>query len=329
VIPGDPGDPMRVPCIRAVSVRSHRSERQSARRPATERGNTLSDTLVEWVGFQQVDVFTAVPFRGNPVAVILDGNRLSSEQMQRIANWTNLSETTFVCDATVPEADYRLRIFTPQSELPFAGHPTVGSARALLDSGLTPKSPGRLVQECGHGLVELRIEGDKISFRLPEPRFTSPSDGELAAVIAALGVAPDAVVSAAIVDVGAVWMTLHLDSADRVTELAPDMTLLAKSYHACTGVTVFGLSADSDTVSVEVRSFAPADGVPEDPVCGSGNGCVAAVIRRNAVLDTTTYVARQGRTLGRDGRVEVEFASDGAIWLGGHAVTCVRGDITL
>ena len=284
---------------------------------------------MEGAGFAQVDVFTAVPFRGNPVAVVLDGNHLSSAEMQRIANWTNLSETTFVCDATIPEADYRLRIFTPHSELPFAGHPTVGSARALLDGGFIPKSPGRLVQECGQGLVELRIEGDRIYFRLPEPRFTSPSDGDLAAVIAALGVASGAVVSAAIVDVGAVWMTLHLNSADQVTGLGPDMTLLANSYHDCTGVTVFGLSADSETADVEVRSFAPADGVPEDPVCGSGNGCVAAVIRRNAVLDTTSYVASQGRMLGRDGRVEVEFASDGTIWLGGCAVTCVRGDIRL
>jgi PhzF family phenazine biosynthesis protein len=292
----------------------------------------MSDMLDDSVGFAQVDVFTAVPYRGNPVAVVLDGNALSTEQMQRIANWTNLSETTFVCDPASTEADYRLRIFTPASELPFAGHPTVGSARAVLEDGLRPKREGRLVQECGQGLVELRLEGDKIFFELPEPSFATPGDAERAAVVAALGVEPGAVLSATAVDVGVVWMTLQLDSAETVELLEPDMTALvalAHAYPSSIGVTVFGLTPAGDTADVEVRSFAPADGVPEDPVCGSGNGCVAAVVQRDALIGEDTYVARQGRALGREGRVDVEFGDDGAIWLGGHAVTCVRGRIVV
>jgi PhzF family phenazine biosynthesis protein len=292
----------------------------------------MSDIPDDSVGFAQVDVFTATPYKGNPVAVVLDGNGLSSEQMQRIANWTNLSETTFVCDATSPEADYRLRIFTPQSELSFAGHPTVGSAWAVLEAGLRPKREGRLVQECGHGLIELRLEGDRVFLELPEPSFDTPGDTERAAVVAAFGVEPGAALSATAVDVGVVWMTLQLDSAERVAQLEPDMaalTALAGTYESCIGVTVFGLTSEGDTADVEVRSFAPADGVPEDPVCGSGNGCVAAVVRRDALIGKDTYVARQGRALGREGCVEIEFGGDGAIWLGGHAVTCVHGRIVV
>jgi PhzF family phenazine biosynthesis protein len=277
------------------------------------------------LAFQQVDVFTAVPFKGNPVAVVLDGDALSSAAMQAIAAWTNLSETTFVCAPTDPRADYRLRIFTPRSELPFAGHPTIGSAHAALRHGLKPRVEGRLVQECGKGLVDIKIDGERLLLALPEPQFREPTAPQLAAAAHGLGIAASDMRRASIVDVGPVWFTLQLASGDAVRALAPDMPKLAAlSPIGITGVNVFGLYAGSVGPHLEVRSFAPGEGVPEDPVCGSGNGCVAALVRRDGVLNTSTYVASQGRCLGRDGQVTVQFES-GTIWLGGHAVTCVEG----
>lgn len=278
--------------------------------------------------FKQVDVFTDVPFKGNPVAVVLDGDGLTTTQMQSIANWTNLSETTFVCAPTHPDADYRLRIFTPVSELLFAGHPTIGSAWAVLQHGLKPKTPGRLIQECGKGLIALRVAGQSLFFALPEPAFTAPGDAQLAAVATALGVAADEIILSSIVDVGAIWFTVQLPSAEKVFALAPDMaSLTALGNDRFVGVNVFGLHPAGSAAAVEVRSFAPACGVPEDPVCGSGNGSVAAMVRRHRILTASAYVATQGRCLGRDGRVQVEFDADGTIWLGGNAVTCVDGSI--
>jgi len=277
------------------------------------------------LAFQQVDVFTAVPFKGNPVAVVLDGDTLSSAQMQSIAAWTNLSETTFVCTPTDQRADYRLRIFTPKRELPFAGHPTIGSAHAVLRHGLKPRVAGNLVQECAKGLVDIKIDGDRVLLALPEPQFREPTTPQVAAVAEGLGVKTAQIQRAAIIDVGPVWFTVQLASGDVVRALAPDMAKLASlSPIGMTGVNVFGLYPRGGSADIEVRSFAPGEGVPEDPVCGSGNGCVAALVRRDGVLKTQTYVASQGRCLGRDGQVTVEF--DGTtIWLGGHAVTCVEG----
>ena len=277
------------------------------------------------LAFQQVDVFTAVPFKGNPVAVVLDGDRVPSADMQAIAGWTNLSETTFVCTPTDERADYRLRIFTPKRELPFAGHPTIGSAHAVLRHGLKPKTTGRLVQECGKGLVDIKLDGERLFLALPEPQFREPSASQVAAAAEGLGVKTADIQRASIIDVGPVWFTLQLPSADTVAALAPDMgKLAALSSIGITGVNVFGLHAVGAGADLEVRSFAPGDGVPEDPVCGSGNGCVAALVRRDRVLQSRRYVAGQGRCLGRDGRVAVEL--DGStIWLGGHAVTCVEG----
>jgi PhzF family phenazine biosynthesis protein len=245
--------------------------------------------------------------------------------MQSIAAWTNLSETTFVCAATDPRADYRLRIFTPKRELPFAGHPTIGSAHAVLHNGLKPRTPGRLVQQCGKGFVDIKIDGERLLLALPEPQFRAPARSDLAAVAHALGVTTTDIQRAAIIDVGPVWFTIQLVSGDAVLTLAPDMGKLASlNSIGITGVNVFGLyDAGADT-TLEVRSFAPGDGVPEDPVCGSGNGCVAALVRREGLLKTRSYVASQGRCLGRDGLVTVQF-DDGTIWLGGHAVTCVEG----
>ena len=275
--------------------------------------------------FQQVDVFTAVPFQGNPVAVVLDGDELSGAAMQSIAAWTNLSETTFVCAPTDPRADYRLRIFTPRRELPFAGHPTIGSAHAALRHGLKPRTEGRLVQECGKGLVDIQIDGDRLFLALPEPQFREPAPPQIASVADGLRIGPADIQRASIVDVGPVWFTIQLASGDAVRALAPDMgKLAALSAMGLTGVNVFGLYPPGAGADLEVRSFAPGDGVPEDPVCGSGNGCVAALVRRDRVLETHAYVASQGRCLGRDGRVAVRF-DGGTIWLGGHAVTCVEG----
>jgi len=277
--------------------------------------------------FQQVDVFTAVPFKGNPVAVVLDGDGLAASEMQAIARWTNLSETTFVCAPDDSAADYRLRIFTPMHELPFAGHPTIGSAYAVLRHGRSPRTPGRLVQQCGKGLVPLRLEGDRIFLALPAPAFREPTAGEVARAADALGIAAADVCRAAIIDVGPVWFTLQLPDGAAVLGLSPDMgKLSALEIAGVTGVNVFGLYPDARPAHVEVRSFAPAGGVPEDPVCGSGNGCVAALIRRDKVLSVPSYGANQGRCMGRDGRVEVQF-DDGIIWLGGQAVTCIEGTL--
>jgi len=279
------------------------------------------------LAFQQVDVFTAVPFKGNPVAVVLDGDELSSPQMQSIASWTNLSETTFVCTPTDQRADYRLRIFTPKRELPFAGHPTIGSAHAVLRHGLKPRASGHLVQQCGKGLVDIKIDGELLLLALPEPQFREPTLSQLAAVAEGLGVMTDDIQRAAIIDVGPVWFTVQLASDDVVRALAPDMgKLAALNPIGITGVNVFGLYPRGGSADIEVRSFAPGDGIPEDPVCGSGNGCVAALVRRDGVLKAHAYVASQGRCLGRDGQVTVQFDTS-TIWLGGHAVTCVEGSL--
>jgi PhzF family phenazine biosynthesis protein len=282
------------------------------------------------VAFQQVDVFTAVPFRGNPVAVVLEGEGLSAAQMQAIAGWTNLSETTFICPPTDPAADYRLRIFTPRAEIPFAGHPTIGSAHALLRHGRVPRRPGRLVQECGKGLVDLRVDGDRLFLALPKPAFREPDAAQRAAAAAALGLTAAEILRAAIIDVGPVWFTVQLRDGATVAKLEPDMAAItALSRDPVTGLNVFGLYGDGGTADLEVRSFAPAHGVPEDPVCGSGNGCVAALIQRDKLLARPSYVSSQGRCLQREGHVEVRFADDGTIWLGGHAVTCIEGTLTV
>lgn len=272
--------------------------------------------------FAQVDVFTAVPLMGNPVAVVLDGAGLSTEQMQAMAAWTNLSETTFVLPPTNSEADYRVRIFTPKAELPFAGHPTLGTAHAVIEAGIAVPKDGRLVQECAVGLVELTVGADRLSFRLPRYALTELSDPEATAWINA----PVRGMAQA-VDVGPVWLVAEVDGVSALENLAHDEARLAAYYvpKGWTGATLYAAEGDR----VVVRSFAPGDGIPEDPVCGSGNGAAAA-FRLNAgqVGDGDSYRASQGRQVGRDGWIDIRF--DGSsIHVGGQCVTCITGTVSI
>ncbi|MBM3367308.1 MAG: PhzF family phenazine biosynthesis protein [Betaproteobacteria bacterium] len=275
--------------------------------------------------FKQVDVFTTVSFRGNPVAVVLQADGLSGEDMQRIAGWTNLSETTFVLEPTVAGADYRLRIFTPRDELPFAGHPTIGSAHAVLEAGLVTPRDGRFRQECGAGVLELTETRGVIEVKAPRANV-APLDAaripELERTLRGKVHTPPRIVS-----VGPVWLIADLGTAAAVDALVPDMAAIgafADSIRA-TGLTVFGATGQPGA-AIHVRSFAPSHGVPEDPVCGSGNISVAAFLRESgqATRFGAAYRSRQGMQMGRDGSVSIRIGDDG-IHLGGQAVTCVEG----
>ncbi len=283
--------------------------------------------------FKQVDVFTAEPFAGNPVAVILDADGLDGAAMQRIANWTNLSETTFVLKPQQAGADYRVRIFTPRQELPFAGHPTLGTAHAVLDAGVAVARDGRLVQECNVGLVNLAASGAGaervLTLELPPatPHALAPADlDELSSVLGA-PMAPSP--SPCLIDVGPRWIVARLQDAAAVAGLRPDLArmMALETRLGATGVTVFGLHPSGGPAAIEVRSFAPSSGVNEDPVCGSGNGCVAVLARDGGLLDALgrRYVAAQGGQVGRAGRVMVEIDGHGIVRLGGQCVTCVDG----
>ncbi len=272
--------------------------------------------------FKQVDVFTAVPLMGNPVAVVLDGEGLSDAQMQAFANWTNLSETTFVLPPSDPAADYRVRIFTPRAELPFAGHPTLGTAHAVIEEGLARPSDGRLVQQCAVGLVDLAVGDGGLSFRLPRYSLADLTDPEATAWIGAAVKG-----HAKAVDVGPVWLVAELAEVDELERLAHDETQLA-AYYVPKGMTGATLYAVKDG-RVVVRSFAPGDGIAEDPVCGSGNGAVAAFrLTAGQVASGDAYVASQGRQMGRDGHVSVRIEG-AAIHIGGSCVTCVEGALRL
>ncbi|MCU0898229.1 MAG: PhzF family phenazine biosynthesis protein [Burkholderiales bacterium] len=284
--------------------------------------------------FKQVDVFTSRPFLGNPVAVVLDAAGLGDADMQAIARWTNLSETTFV----LPPAkggDYRLRIFTPASELPFAGHPTLGSAHAALEAGVIPAGKREFVQECGAGSLRLSVEQagpERLIFVEAPPASLRPAeDVHLDEVAAALGIPDVPGVRPLIVNVGPAWLVIDLGDGELVSSLVPRMSALAsvsKAMHI-TGVTVFGRQSGIDA-RLRVRSFAPAEGVPEDPVCGSGNVSVAAYLRETGQLGPVgaLYTASQGREVGRDGRVHLRVDERGTrIALGGAAITCIDGSI--
>ncbi|MDX1374259.1 MAG: PhzF family phenazine biosynthesis protein [Burkholderiales bacterium] len=282
--------------------------------------------------FKQVDVFTRVPYLGNPVAVVLDAEGLSGAQMQRIAGWTNLSETTFVLPPQVRSADYRLRIFTPRAELPFAGHPTLGSAHAVLEAGLARPRDGLLRQECGAGLVTIAVEDDaeaRLWLASPPTRVSAVDRGQFATLDQALGIPFERDPPPQIVDVGPVWLVVRLSDARRVASLRPDLAAVAafSTRLGLSGVVAFGQSQDAES-AIHLRAFAPAHGIAEDPVCGSGNISVAASLTHTGWLERigARYRARQGMALGRDGRIALRVEDGGGrIWLGGDAVTCIDG----
>ncbi|QNK69266.1 PhzF family phenazine biosynthesis protein [Variovorax sp. PAMC26660] len=285
--------------------------------------------------YKVVDVFTSRPFMGNPVAVILDAEGIDTQEMQAIAGWTNLSETTFVLPPSSRDADYRLRIFTPRSELPFAGHPTLGSAHAILEAGrATPRDNGRLVQECGMGLVALTVSDigkeRRLSFELPPARIAALRDADLNDLEAAVGRRLKVKVEPGIVTVGPIWIIAQLEDADAVIGLRPDLARLAELERrlGVTGLTVFGPHPSGDA-AIEVRTFAPSSGVNEDPVCGSGNGSVAAFLWARGLLPSggKDYVATQGRCVGRNGRIAVNVDSKGGVFIGGSCVTCIDGSM--
>ncbi|WP_427914521.1 PhzF family phenazine biosynthesis protein [Ramlibacter sp. MMS24-I3-19] len=280
--------------------------------------------------FQQVDVFTAVPYLGNPVAVVLDGRGLATEQMQSFTNWTNLSEATFVLPPEHPGADYKLRIFCPGRELPFAGHPTLGSCHAWLRAGGRPKGE-HIVQECGVGLVKIRRDGDRLAFAAPPLRKSGPlDDADVDLIARGLGVERSDIVAHAWCDNGPNWRGVMLRDAAQVLALRPDASVLAGLDVGVVGprgkVGVVG--SRNDDCAFEVRAFLPGNaGMIEDPVTGSLNAALAQWLI-GAALAPDRYVAAQGTALGRAGRVHVQ--REGAdIWIGGASVTCIEGQVQL
>jgi PhzF family phenazine biosynthesis protein len=284
--------------------------------------------------YKVVDVFTSRPLLGNPVAVVLDAEGLDTAEMQGIARWTNLSETTFLLPPATTGADYRLRIFTPRSELPFAGHPTLGSAHAALEAGRVKPRDGRFVQECGVGLVELAVQGQgenrRLAFNLPPATVTPLPPDDVDELEAVLGRAVVRATAPAIINVGAVWVVAQLPSVADLLAVEPDFARSAALERrlGATGLSVFA-EHDAGDAAIEVRSFAPSCGVNEDPVCGSGNGSVAVFRRERGSVTAagTAYTAAQGQRVGRDGRIEVEFAAEGRIIIGGSCITSVDGTL--
>ena len=286
--------------------------------------------------FTQVDVFTATPYLGNPLAVVLDGRELSIEAMQRFTDWTNLSECTFLLPPT-PEgsaagADYRVRIFCPGRELPFAGHPTLGSCHAWLEAGGVPRGE-HIVQECGVGLVSLRRDGERLAFSAPPLIKSGPLDeGDVRLIARGLGVAREDIMAHAWCDNGPNWRGVMLRSAEQVLALKPDGAILDGLDIGVVGargkVGVVG-PQDAGETQFEVRAFFPGNnGMAEDPVTGSLNAALAQWLI-GAGLAPERYVAAQGTVLGRQGRVHIEQDADGTIWVGGHSVSCIEGQVRL
>lgn len=284
--------------------------------------------------FLQLDVFADRPGAGNPLAVVLDARDLDTDAMQAFAAWTNLSETTFVLPPVEASASYRVRIFTPRQELPFAGHPSVGTAHALLETGLVSPQNGQLVQECAAGLLPVQVAGEgaarRISVRAPRGRarpLRARPDALLETALAGLvrgGLAP------ALIDNGPAWWVVELADAHQVRAMVPRQREIAALTEAsgAVGLVVFGAATGSDH-ALAVRAFCPADGIAEDPVTGSANAAIAAWLHENQALAAVgnPYVASQGREIGRDGRVEVRVDSDGEVWIGGRTQTVIRGTL--
>jgi len=277
--------------------------------------------------FKQVDVFTAVPYRGNPVAVVLDGGELTEEQMQRFARWTNLSETTFLLPPRSAEADYRVRIFTPGGELPFAGHPTIGSCHAWLEGGGQPRNAGLVVQECQVGLVPLRRDGSRLAFGAPPLRRGEPNAAVVSQLLPVLGLQAHEVLAAQTLDNGPVWLGLLVDSPATVLRLAPDHGRLERLGHKV-GIAALYRDAAAGEPQLEVRGFAAPIGVAEDPVTGSLNASLAQWLIADGRMPER-YLAAQGACLDRAGRIHLERDAQGQVWVGGDAVTCVNGSVRL
>jgi PhzF family phenazine biosynthesis protein len=269
--------------------------------------------------FAQVDVFTDVAYRGNPVAVVLDGSGLDDAQMQRFANWTNLSETTFVLPPTDAAADYRVRIFTQSRELPFAGHPTLGTCHAWLEAGNDPRDPARIVQQCEAGLIPIRHGADGLAFAAPPLIRSGPVGAEdEAEVVRMLGIDRSEIVDLQWADNGPGWIAVLLADSAAVLALRPDHSLL--------DVGLVGPTPTNEDERFEVRAFYPKDGVAtEDPVTGSLNASLAQWLLASGRA-TAPYVARQGTALGRAGRVRISRDDDGTIWVGGGTLTCIAGE---
>ncbi|WP_141582017.1 PhzF family phenazine biosynthesis protein [Actinomadura sp. WMMA1423] len=274
--------------------------------------------------FIQADVFSASPYLGNPVAVVLDGTDLTDEEMRRLARWTNLSETTFVLPPADPEADYRLRIFTPGGELPFAGHPTLGSARAWLDTGGRPRHADHLVQECAAGLVTVRIGDGVLSFAAPPVvRGGALDDEYLDRIIAAFGIGRDRVLAHQWVDNGPGWAVVQLPTAEEVLALDPELSLIPDAM-----VGAIGACPEGSEHAFEMRTFAPGAGVAEDPVCGSMNASVGQWLIATGIAPSA-YRVHQGTRLDRDGTLHITADANGTVWVGGAATSHIRGTITL
>ena len=275
--------------------------------------------------FKQVDVFSSVALKGNPVAVVLNADSLSDAQMADFARWTNLSETTFVLKPQNPEADYRLRIFTTLKELPFAGHPTLGSCHAWLEAGGQPKG-AEVVQECSAGLIRIRRQGGQLAFTAPPLlRTGAVEEALLQRICRGLGIEPQAVAQARWVDNGPGWVALMLRDRKQVLDLEPDYSqLLGLSVGV---VAPWQPEVDGDEAQFEVRAFCAGEGMPEDPVTGSLKAGLAQWLIADGHAPTR-YVASQGTAMGRAGRVSIEqIGAD--IWVGGAAVTCISGQLTL
>ncbi|HEY4333825.1 MAG TPA: PhzF family phenazine biosynthesis protein [Ilumatobacteraceae bacterium] len=273
--------------------------------------------------FAQVDVFTETAYRGNPLAVVHDADGLSDAEMQRFANWTNLSETTFLLPPTVAAADYRVRIFTTYGELAFAGHPTLGTCHSWLEAGGVPQRTGVIVQECAAGLVDVRDDSERLAFAAPPLLRSGPIEPALLDEIAAvLRIDAAAIVDSAWVDNGPGWVAVLLDTAAAVLAIQPADTPLK--------IGVVGPHPPGAPADVEVRAFFPNNGgsTAEDPVTGSLNASVAQWLLGSGRL-SAPYVASQGTVLGRAGRVRIERDDNGTIWVGGSTITCISGTVEI
>ena len=278
--------------------------------------------------YKQVDVFTAAPYLGNPLAVVLDGADLSDARMQSFARWTNLSETTFVLPPSDAKADYRVRIFTPGGEMPFAGHPTLGSCHAWLEAGGKARTRGFVVQQCGVGLVKIRREQDRLAFRAPAMKRSAPSATLLARVARAMGLKADQIVAAQLLDNGTAWLGLLLHDPSTVLQLTPNFPELKELGQKVGVIALKTTPATIDAAGAEVRGFAPHMGINEDPVTGSLNASLAQWLIADGHAPER-YVATQGACLERAGYVYIERDASGQVWVGGQSVTCIDGQVTV